>query len=167
MKYLFVIFHLQYSLCKRQRTIFAHLTNLFFQVKLEKGLFFCCDRSSMAKSCNVATLSLKWKLDEEWSLAVQGEDKSKRVKWKILGQVNEMKYSNKFTVEGETDQPVLKIRTTQQEDNDPFYVFQASKLDFKSLNLPFRNTITKDKKGKALSKENYDQLFTGDCFLFR
>ena len=75
--------------------------------------------------------------------------RTKKFRWKLMGEITSMRYTTKAAIEGETDICVLLILTSRMSQDDQPYAFRVTKLKWKVHKLP-------DKTKMAIKKIKND-----------
>jgi len=98
----------------------------------------------MASKANPAALLKGWRLLKGFELVVlEAQTKSSRGKTKSMGTVSEMRDTEKGKVELKTDQVLMLLNTTSQEENAAPYALQVSLLDYTRLNSDLLSAVRK------------------------
>ena len=98
----------------------------------------------MAAKANPSALLKSWRFSKGFELmVVEAPTKNTREKIKRLKTVTEMRDTEKGRVELKTDQVLMLLNTSTQEENAAPYSLQVCLLDYKALNTDLLASIRK------------------------
>ncbi len=107
-----------------------------------------CKQLFLGKS-NPSALLLSWHLQGAFEVVFQEDAKpNQRVRKKKHGQLQSMRVTEKGRVENKTDQVLMMLTTTTQDDGDAPFALQVAKLNW----LELRHDLLVDLK-KGLQKQ--------------
>lgn len=103
----------------------------------------------MASKANTSTLLNAWKLQGAFELAVvQSPAGTQRTKTKLMGTVIDIRDTEKGRVEGKTDQVLMLLQTSKQDEGEPAYALQVALLDYSGLSKDLLTAFRKGLLGK-------------------
>lgn len=114
----------------------------------------------MAGKANPSTLLLSWQLLNGFDVIIHEEPKAgARQRSKRLGQLLDMRITEKGRVENKTDQVLVLVSTKSQNDDDPPFALQMAKLNYAALHPDLLAAV---KKGQV-KKPSLVQLASKSC----